>query len=38
MTTEWNPKFDEPENLQKHRTTGESIPLTWLDVQVLSEG
>jgi len=27
----------ELENLQKHRTTGEGVPLTRLDVQVLSE-
>jgi hypothetical protein len=26
------------ENLQKHRTTGEGVPLARLDVQVLSEG
>jgi hypothetical protein len=28
----------ELENLQKHRTTGEGLPLARLDVQVLSEG
>jgi hypothetical protein len=28
----------ELENLQKHRTTGEGVPLARLDVQVLSEG
>jgi hypothetical protein len=27
----------ELENLQKHRTTGEGVPLARLDVQVLSE-